>query len=426
MHGNRQIAASLNTARLAALLSLVVLCSCQSLPKESVASSVQQQRQVTNLPHGGYPVQNAQFIPGMVSPAGWAGAGRPVLGGHVHAEGQPCPCCGPGTLPAFAFSGFSPDETGLPWKPDGIKGPWPKDEYLCDGGDLNHDVYVKKNWDIVGLDQQDTVAHFDTLDGQTLVAASNCVCVYAPRFAAVRQVSSPIVYEGHERMAGVEKPTKLNVHEETRGPKTALQPEQLIAQVGLDQVQRLRERTQGLLVDQAVRLVLAAEAFLPHEDLAIIQLGQFDAGEKARLAQRVAAAETWTNHQAPQVLVEGLAAVEARGTATPQVTYTYETFGKPCLRLCKIADKSEAKPGEIIQFTLRFDNLGEQKIGNVTIVDNLMPRLEYVAGSAQSSVKATFTTQEQLPGESLVLRWEIEEPLEVNQGGIVRFQARVR
>ena len=97
--------------------------------------------------------------------------------------------------------------------------------------------------------------------------------------------------------------------------------------------------------------------------------------------------ETWTIEQAPQVLIEGTPAVEARGTSTPQVTYTYETFGKPCLRLCKIADKSEAKPGEIITFTLRFDNLGEQSIGNVTIIDNLVPRLEYVAGSAQSTAQ---------------------------------------
>lgn len=278
----------------------------------------------------------------------------------------------------------------------------------------------------MGLDQQDTIAHFDTRDGQRLVAASNCVCVYSPRFAAIRQVSAPVIYEGHERMAGIEKPVKVNIHEETRGPKTALQPEQLVAQVGLDQVLRFRERTQGLLVEQATRLELAAEAFLPREELLFIQRGEFDASEKARLTERVAAAQTWTLQQAPQILVEGKAAVEVRGTTAPQITYTYETFGKPCLRLCKIADKSEAKPGEIVTFTLRFDNLGEQTIGNVTIIDNLVPRLEYVAGSAQSSLKANFSTQEQLPDESLVLRWEIEEPLEVNAGGVVRFQARVR
>ena len=111
-------------------------------------------------------------------------------------------------MPAFAFSGAAVADLDQPWKPDGIKGPWPRDEYLCDGGDLNHDVNVKRDWTVVGLDQQDTIAHFDTLDGQRLVAASNCVCVYAPRFAAIRQVSTPVIYEGHERMAGVEKPVK--------------------------------------------------------------------------------------------------------------------------------------------------------------------------------------------------------------------------
>lgn len=328
-------------------------------------------------------------------------------------------------MPSFAFSGQGHDESQGPWKPDGIKGPWPPDEYVCDGGDLNHDVHVKRDWTVVGLDQKDTVAHFDTLDGQTLVAASNCVCIYSPRFAAVRQVSSPIIYEGHERMADVVKPAKVNIHEEMRGPRTAMQPEQLISQVGLDQVQRFRERTQGLLVDQVTHLTLSADAFLPHEELVYIRLGQFEASETALLHERTAAAETWTIRQAVQILVNGQPAVEARGLSSPNMTYTYETGGKPCLRLCKVADKSEAKPGEIITFTLRFDNLGEQKIGNVTIIDHLLPRLEYVQGSAQSTLKANFRADEQ-SGESLVLRWEIEEPLGVTEGGIVRFKARVR
>ena len=41
------------------------------------------------------------------------------------------------------------------------------------------------------------------------------------------------------------------------------------------------------------------------------------------------------------------------------------------------------------------------------------------------SVKADFFAEEN-EGESLVLRWEIIDPLEVGQGGIIRFQCRVR
>jgi uncharacterized repeat protein (TIGR01451 family) len=218
----------------------------------------------------------------------------------------------------------------------------------------------------------------------------------------------------------------VNIHEEARGPRAAVQPEQIVAQVGLEQPQRFRERTRGLLVDQAVRLVLAGEAFLPHENLRLIERGIYEASEGPLLAERVAAAIVWTQIQAPQVLIAGQPAVEMRGTATPQVTFTYELEGKGCLRLCKIADKSEAKPGEIVQFTVRFDNVGDQPIENVTIIDHLVPRLEYVAGSAESGVQAQFSSQEQQPGESLVLRWDLKEPLGVNQGGIVRFQARVR
>jgi uncharacterized repeat protein (TIGR01451 family) len=401
---------------------LLLLCSCQAF--RGAGSLPGEAGQTGNLPHVPA-VQSAQYVPPTLPPSAWTGQPQNAPG-HGHLPGQACPHCGPGMLPAFEFSEASPEGTGLSWVPDGIKSPWPQDEFICDGGDLNADVHVKQDWTVVGLDQEDTIAHYDTIDGQTEITASNCVCIYAPRFAAVRQVTSPILYEGHERMAGVEMPTRLNIHEEQRGPKTAVQPEQLRAQVGLDQAQRFRERTQGLLVDQATRLVLTADAFLPHEDLLFIQRGQFDASEKARLAERVSAAIIWTENQAVQVILDGKPAVEARGLAQPQETIVYEIGGKPRLRLCKIADKSEARPGEIIRFTLRFDNVGDQKIGNVTIVDHLMPRLEYVEGSAESSLKANFAVQEQVPGETLVLRWEILDPLAVNQGGIIRFQARVR
>lgn len=416
----------------------VLLCSCQSLQRGAGVSPAQKAQTTTAIQpapsaagqaRGPSYVQQAQYswpTHPTLPPSAWTG--QPGMTGPVagpHVMGGNCPHCGPAGLPAFHFTDDGPSEE-LSWMPDGLKCPWPQDEFVCDGGDLNHDVHVKQDWTVVGLDQQDTVAHFDTLDGRTEIVESNCVCIYAPRFAAVRQVTSPILHEGHERMAGVEMPAKLNVHEENRGPRTALQPEQLIAQVGLDQTQAFRERIRGLLVDQHVRLVLATDAFLPHEDLLFIQRGEFDASEKARLAERVAAAVTWTDNQAVQVLIDNRLATESKGLSKPEETLIYEMEGHPRLRLCKIADKSEAKSGEIVHFTLRFDNVGDQKIGNVTIIDNLMPRLEFVEGTAECSVKARFVTQQQLPGESLVLRWEIEEPLAVNQGGIIRFQARVR
>jgi uncharacterized repeat protein (TIGR01451 family) len=429
------------------VLPTIFLCSCETLAQRDAHSTdhatVTQEADpqgesprpmvgalnaspaLPQMPNGNaHPVKQAQYIPQSLPPTAWTG---PTHHDHVHGTVHSyrqnfCPHC-QGRQP-FEFS--DDIHEGLSWVPDGISCPWPKDEYICDGSDLNHDVYVKQDFTVVGLDPEDTIAHYDTVDGRTEVSASNCVCIYAPRFAAVRQITGPVLWEAHERMAAIEKPVKLNVHEENRGPKTAVQPEQLVAQVGLDQPQRFIDRTRGIGVEQTLRLILAADAFLPHENLKLIQRGEYDALEKARLAERVAAAETWTLNQAVQVIIDGKPAVEARGTATPQETVMYELEGRPCLRICKIADKSEAQLDEIIQFTLRFDNLGDQTIGNVTIIDHLMPRLEFVEGSAESSVKADFKTEAKLPEESLILRWEITEPLKVNQGGIIRFQARVR
>ena len=93
--------------------------------------------------------------------------------------------------------------------------------------------------------------------------------------------------------------------------------------------------------------------------------------------------------------------------------------------MVKSVSKRSAKPGETVEFTIRFDNVGDQVIGNVTIIDNLTPRLEYVVDSAQCSPKADFFTIVN-EGESLVLRWEIVEPMKVGDGGVIRFQCRVR
>lgn len=61
----------------------------------------------------------------------------------------------------------------------------------------------------------------------------------------------------------------------------------------------------------------------------------------------------------------------------------------------------------------------------MTIIDNLTTRLEYVPDTAQCSLRANFLTEENY-GESLVLRWEILEPMKPGEGGVIRFRCRVR
>jgi uncharacterized repeat protein (TIGR01451 family) len=196
--------------------------------------------------------------------------------------------------------------------------------------------------------------------------------------------------------------------------------------MGIDGPLRFRENVRGGMLDGSERLDAVRNKFKPFERFSIIQHGKFDNSEKARLAASLDAALVWAADQAVQVTIDAVMASVATNDSGAQSVYRYDLpEGKPRLRVVKVASRKEAKPGDEIEFTIRFDNVGDQPLGNITIVDNLTTRLEYVADSAECSVQASFLTQEN-DGESLVLRWEIIDPLEVGQGGIIRFKCRVR
>jgi uncharacterized repeat protein (TIGR01451 family) len=163
----------------------------------------------------------------------------------------------------------------------------------------------------------------------------------------------------------------------------------------------------------------------PYEDFLYIRSGVMQVEEKPIIAQRAEAAIQWTGNQGLQVTLNGRRATPIVSEEHAVEVYEVDVPNHPCLQICKIASTDNAKPGELVDFTIRFDNVGDQKMGNVTIVDNLTTRLEYVPGSERTSLKTTFSTQPNEAG-SLVLRWEIVPPLAPGQGGVIRFTCRVR
>ena len=144
------------------------------------------------------------------------------------------------------------------------------------------------------------------------------------------------------------------------------------------------------------------------------------------LARGAQAAITWSHVQAVQIILDRKGAMAVVQNQNAETVYTVdEPPANPKLRIIKLASTSDALPGEEVWFTIRFDNVGNQMIGNVTIIDSLSTRLEYVEGSAQCSREATFSTQPN-EGDSLVVRCELAQPLDVGKGGIIRFCCRVR
>lgn len=319
----------------------------------------------------------------------------------------------PPSLPeSIGFSNMPPDAA--------------RDELLCNGGDRETQVEVRKDWSVVGLHSGDTVAHYDTIDGHTYVEPSNDVCLYAPRFTSVRRVSGVLLHEQHQRSAGVELPMRTVQQEETQIATTAIQPLQPIRSMSVKGANSFREHTRGAGIDN-LDVALGVEGNLqPYQEFSIIRRGVFDDTEKARLATVLQAAVAWSHDAMLQIVMDGKVAVEATSDVGMQEVHTYELAeGKSRLRVVKIADKQNAKPGDTVDFTIRFDNVGDQVIGNVTVIDDLSRRLEYIEDSQECSLKAEFFTQPN-EGESLILRWEITDPMKVGDGGVVRFKCRVR
>jgi uncharacterized repeat protein (TIGR01451 family) len=258
------------------------------------------------------------------------------------------------------------------------------------------------------------------------VAPSNRVKIYAPRFAAVRSVVD--LRQGQHVDAVVH-------HDQGLGPQpladswrlgTHLQRIEARGEIADKRLQGIGSQARPG-ADLGTRYVLGFHSgFLPYENLSLITRGIFESSDKPRLAIAREAALTWSHDLGVQVALDGRQAASVVADQRVQVILMFEDKSGPAkLRVIKVASTSAANVGDVIDFTIRYDNVGDQPIGNVTIIDNLTTRLEYVPESAQASRAANFSATANETG-SLILRWEIIDPLPKGEGGLVRFKCRVR
>ncbi len=312
----------------------------------------------------------------------------------------------------------SPDEIAALPKPR-------RDEYICDGNDRNLPVGVNQDWEIRGLDIEDTIAHFDTLAGNVVVVPSNRVCIYAPRFAAIRRLLQTNLETVTQKLNTFSKETPVTESSTSDFSSTTVQNVQLQSNRKTQKPAAFRERTRGVVADNTIRLAGTRHAFKPFENLQLVRFGKYSSAESARLALAMQSAAVWESDLRAQIAIDRKQPVVVNDVKQVQEVVSIDSETNPAFRLCKLASAIDAEPGELVDFTIRFDNIGQELIGNVTIIDELSPRLEFVEGSAECSVDARFTSVLNDAG-SRTLRWEIVNPLEAREGGLIRFQCRVR
>lgn len=307
-----------------------------------------------------------------------------------------------------------------------LPAPGPKDEYLIDGNDRNFRAYVDKDWKVHGLDTEDTIGHFDTLDGRRIATPSNRVAIYAPRFAAVRRVSDVSGSSTTSRLASANDRMETVTRRAEDLTSTTLQNLQAQRHKLARQPGVFLDRTRGVTRETVVHLAQLSTGYLAYENLQLVKFGRLERTEGTRLNIATQSANAWTDKL--RVLIDSSTTklIIVNDVASAQDVTVSETEGdNPTLRVAKLASRITAKPGDEVDFTIRFDNVGNQTIGNVTIIDKLTARLEFVEGSAECSVPGNLVKTENEAG-SVTLRWEIEDPLDIGKGGIIRFKCRVR
>jgi uncharacterized repeat protein (TIGR01451 family) len=411
-------------------VAILILCSCQALPllpippqngsQTTTAQASQEPPIVVTDGAAGMPVASPQHA--IAEPVETRDLNaQNLLPSLAASTGKTSsPFCGPPTgcvAPMCGGSGC------MACNERAVVGP--SDEYLCDGGDFGLPAGVRADWTVDGVEQEDTVAHYDTVSGNVIVTPSNRVCIYAPRFAAVRRVES-VAAEERRLLIGVATDDINLAKAQKAQPVAKLTQRHAVAiDLGEQPANLFRTRQQAGGLEDLLATIDVNSTLAAYAELSIIRAGEVVGSEQPKLERSVQNAVTWSGDQAVQVVIANKQAIAAVGVKQPGIVYENGEPSSPRLRLVKLASTNHALPGEEVEFTLRFDNIGDQEIGNVTIVDNLATRLEYVPQSAKSSVGAGFSAVPNGEG-STVLRWEIKDAVKSAAGGILQFTCRVR
>lgn len=299
------------------------------------------------------------------------------------------------------------------------------DEYLCDGGDRGLPFHYQGRH-LGGLETEDTVAESVDERGRRVVVPSSQVCIYAPRFGALRTITGVQMDQKSEKAAGAQEWSRAG------GVDTHLA---IVTETQRDRLQQLdlRARASGVEAsagDGSLHQALApqgSQALLAvHQNLTFLSDGLIRQADLPILAYAAQCAGVWTRDQYPI-----LAGHDARGAAVEARFHAREYVGtedrrKPGqLRIVKLADVETARPGDIVTFTLRFDNLGQRDLFGVRIIDNLTPRLEYIEGSVVCARPGSLTVEPNGEGSSILI-FELDDPLAGESGDVITFQCRVR
>ena len=334
---------------------------------------------------------------------------------------------GPAAIPPQAYTG---PNAGLPypapWTPPGIQQPYPEDEYVYQGGDAYQLTNVAQDFSIDNLDEEDTIAHYHTLDGDIQIERTNRIPIYAPRFASVRRVDGLSQYRHQDHAYAVDSPLALDRTVKSVGQEQVKQQVSTQRNIGTrasaayQENQKVRDMAHQLASSEGSQMVKPQVGDLLNTKVNIQN------SQEAKLSIQKQTALAQTDEETVKEVAYDLLPYKMLGNNKIQTNYHYEIAeGNNRLDIRKVASKQDALPGELLEFTITFKNTGDKAIGNVTIVDHLSRRLAYLDDSQSCTVDTEFFVNP-TGKDSAILRWEVAKPLEVGDSAAITFKCRVR
>ena len=363
--------------------------------------------------HGSTPVQPVAYVASLSSAD--CGCGNAHESGAAGCLAGSSAAAHPPSLPY----GYAPQPTAF--NAYGID----PQEFLCDGGDQPPAAMLDLDDTLAGLQPEDTVVHYTTEAGDIGLEASNRVCVYAPRFASVRKITGAasggraIAVNGFNKPVG---PNRLELDQPGLVMTETTELGRADASRGLD---AMRVRNRGVPIEGVLQPLQAEEVLAAVAGLSILELHQMRDTDLALVREAAQAAVTWTIDESVEVAIEDLKPPTLTRDQSVEGLTVYDFPEAGRLQVLKLADRNHAKPGEIVNFAIRIDNVGDSPVTNVVLTDNLTTRLVYIEGSQTCSKGAEFDTEIN-DGQSLRLQWTLTDELKVGENTMIRFQCRVR
>jgi uncharacterized repeat protein (TIGR01451 family) len=305
--------------------------------------------------------------------------------------------------------------------------PWEiyPDEYLLDGGDRGLPVHQTAS-NLEGLDTEDAVAQFVDSTGHPHILPTNRVAIYSPRFGNVgtsTNLESGITVTGSlaavdtRRGEGLRNRTAVGDHEQ-RMPLESMRTRSRAD--GFENQQREAAAHQSTLLSQNLDLAGTIE------DVQNIKAPEMRQALRAKIAKLRQNAIIWTRDEFPMIRATVAGAQEVTVKFGANEIVGIEDRRKPGrIEIVKLADRQMALPGETVTFRIEYENVGDLPLTDVSIIDNLTPRLSYIGESGSSSRPAIFSATDNGEG-SVILTWKVREALPGKSRGFVTFKATVR